>query len=44
MEDDILNYLSTVMFRGTPCINLPWDHVRSHKKIWAKSSKLFLRL
>ena len=22
MEDDILNYLPTVMFRGTPCITI----------------------
>ena len=26
MEEDILNYLQTVMFRGTPCMrSLIWD-------------------
>ena len=30
MEEDILNYLPTVMFRGTPCIERPNYLRRKH--------------
>jgi len=30
MEEDILNYLSTVMFRGTPCI---WTSPNTKQKL-----------
>ena len=38
MEDDILNYLSSVMFRGTPC---RYNSIKPNKKLGATFSKFF---
>ena len=32
MEEDILNYLPTLMFRGTPCTQIDkWNHIMCRK-------------
>ena len=38
MEDDILNYISSVMFRGTPC---RYNSIKPNKKLGATFSKFF---
>ena len=38
LEDDILNYLSSVMFRGTPC---RYNSIKPNKKLGATFSKFF---
>ena len=41
MEEDILNYLPTVMFRGTPCILTPQkkaEHYNFYSKVNLRKS------
>ena len=42
MEDDIQNYLPTVMFRGTPCINK--CYIITCYIVWSRQKPFFVLL